>query len=81
MPYFLSSEDLEPGAETTLTGPEATHLLGSRRLKPGDRFALQDLKRRRFEAELLDSPRGKARVRFEPRSDSLIPSPSSDGEG
>lgn len=63
MPYFLSPEELQPGAETTLGGPEGAHLLGARRLKTGERFALQDVRGRRFEAELLGGARGRAQVR------------------
>lgn len=63
MPYFLSSQPLEPGATVTLDGEEAAHLLKARRLRAGERLALQDPEGRRFQAELAEAGGRRATVR------------------
>ncbi len=50
MSYFLSNQTLEPGQLVSLTGPEASHMLLSRRLKLGEMVFLQDPSFRRCEA-------------------------------
>lgn len=42
MPYFYSEAPLIRGETLTVSGPEAAHLLKSRRLRNGERFAMQD---------------------------------------
>ena len=42
MPYFFSEAPLIPGKTLAVAGPEAAHLLKSRRLRKGERFAMQD---------------------------------------
>jgi 16S rRNA (uracil1498-N3)-methyltransferase len=63
MTYFLHDAPLSAGQEVELHGEEARHLLASRRLRSGERFALQDPHGRRFEAELLGAERRVARAR------------------
>ncbi|MEE8435683.1 MAG: RsmE family RNA methyltransferase [bacterium] len=63
MSYFLSGCVLSEGLTFTLAGEEARHLLKSRRIKPGERFALQDPEGGRFSAELISTERGRATVR------------------
>ncbi len=63
MTYFLSPAPLAEGATVTLTGEEARHLLGARRMRPGERFALQGTDGRRFAAELVAADRRSATVR------------------
>jgi 16S rRNA (uracil1498-N3)-methyltransferase len=62
MTYFRHDAPLHEGAAVELSGEEARHLLGSRRMRPGERFALQDPAGRRFAAELLVGERGRARA-------------------
>jgi len=63
MSYFLAAQPLEPGATLTLSGAEADHLLKSRRMRPGERFALQDPAGARFVVELLGQAGRTATVR------------------
>ena len=63
MSYFLSGRALSEGMTFTLAGEEARHLLKSRRIKPGERFALQDPEGGRFGAELISTGRRQATVR------------------
>ena len=42
MSYFLSGIGLSGKGEITLSGPEARHILLSRRVKPGEKIQLQD---------------------------------------
>lgn len=63
MSYFLSGRVLSEGLTFALAGEEARHLLQSRRIKPGERFALQDPEGGRFSAELISTDRGKGTVR------------------
>ena len=62
MTYFLHDAPLESGARVELRGEEAHHLLRVRRVRVGERFALQDPQGRRFEAELLAAERHGASV-------------------
>lgn len=63
MTYFLAPEPLTTGITVVLEGPEARHLLESRRIRPGERFALQDPAGRRFWAELVQAGRRTAHAR------------------
>lgn len=60
MSFFLFPDTLNTGATVTLSGAEAAHLLRSRRIRPGERFALQDSAGGRFTVELLEGGRGSA---------------------
>ena len=53
MTYFLAPGELSEGASLVLQGEEAQHLLKARRMRAGERFALQDARGRRFWAELV----------------------------
>lgn len=67
MSYFLSDRPLAEGMIVPLAGEEAEHLLKSRRVRPGERFDLQDPGGRRFSAEVVALERKAATVRvFEP---------------
>ncbi|MDH4224696.1 MAG: 16S rRNA (uracil(1498)-N(3))-methyltransferase [Deltaproteobacteria bacterium] len=57
MTYFLSGQSLRQGQDAVLEGAEARHITSARRMRPGERFALQDPEGNRFEAELLDGGR------------------------
>jgi 16S rRNA (uracil1498-N3)-methyltransferase len=73
MTYFLAPGELSEGESIVLEGEEAQHLLKSRRMRAGERFALQDARGWRFWAELVQAEpkpaepvqgnRGGARVR------------------
>lgn len=63
MTYFLAPGELAAGMTVELEGAEARHLLESRRIRPGERFALQDPAGRRFWAELLQAHRRTAHAR------------------
>lgn len=60
MTYFLHDTPLVQGTTVTLRGEEARHLLGARRLRRGERFALQGPDGRRFSAELREADRREA---------------------
>jgi len=62
MSYFLSEVSLRQGDTVTLEGEEARHLLGSRRMHAGERFALQDPQGNRFRVELVAQDRRRATV-------------------
>jgi 16S rRNA (uracil1498-N3)-methyltransferase len=62
MTYFLHDAPLAPGQSVELRGEEAHHLLAVRRIRVGERFALQDPAGRRFEAELSGAERRSARA-------------------
>ncbi|HKI98572.1 MAG TPA: RsmE family RNA methyltransferase [bacterium] len=62
MTYFLHDAPLTPGQTVVLRGEEARHLLGSRRIRTGERFALQDPAGQRFEAELTAADRREAQA-------------------
>jgi len=63
MTYFLAPGELSEGATVRLEGEEARHLLQSRRMRAGERFALQDPRGLRFWAEVVQAERGSAQVR------------------
>lgn len=62
MSYFLYDAPLHPGQTVPFQGEEARHLLKSRRMRNGERFALQDPAGSRFSAELVDIRRDTATV-------------------
>lgn len=62
MTFFLHDAPLTPGETVTLRGEEARHLLGARRVRRGERFALQDPDGRRFSAELRQADRREAQA-------------------
>jgi 16S rRNA (uracil1498-N3)-methyltransferase len=62
MTYFLHDAPLQPGAAVELRGEEAHHLLRVRRIRPGERFALQDPQGRRFAVELTGLERHSAQA-------------------
>jgi len=64
MTYFLHEAPLREGETVELAGEEARHLLASRRMRPGERFALQGPDGARFEGELLEGGKGRARARI-----------------
>jgi 16S rRNA (uracil1498-N3)-methyltransferase len=64
MTYFLHDAPLAAGETVALRGEEAHHLLAVRRVRLGERFALQDPAGRRFAAELTAAGRREARVRI-----------------
>ena len=53
MSYFLSGEKLILGREIVLKGPEALHILLSRRVKLGEILQLQDQGQKRFACEVV----------------------------
>jgi 16S rRNA (uracil1498-N3)-methyltransferase len=63
MTYFLHDAPLSVGETVRLPEQEARHLLGARRIRRGERFALQDPAGRRFSAELAEATRREARAR------------------
>ncbi len=63
MPYFLCQVPLRTGKTLTLEGVEAEHIIKSRRIRQGERFALQDPAGLRCLAELLNSESRRATVR------------------
>jgi 16S rRNA (uracil1498-N3)-methyltransferase len=48
MSYFLSEQNLTPGQQYVLSKEEARHIALSRRIKVGEKIALQDPKQNRF---------------------------------
>ncbi|MBI4082466.1 MAG: 16S rRNA (uracil(1498)-N(3))-methyltransferase [Candidatus Lambdaproteobacteria bacterium] len=62
MTYFRCTAPLVPGSTLVLEGAEAAHLLQARRMRPGERFALQDGAGTRCLAELVAADRHRARV-------------------
>ena len=63
MPYFVSEQPLVIGYIIAVEGPEAAHLLKSRRLRNGERFAMQDDTGRRCLVELVDAESRRATVK------------------
>ena len=63
MSYFLCEQRLEVGQTFTFSGPDAVHLLGARRARPGEQFEVQDAAGQRFTAELVQAARRDAQVR------------------
>lgn len=62
MSFFLHDKPLRSGLTFSFSGEEARHLLRSRRVRPGERFALQDPGGNRFEAEVVAVERRQATV-------------------
>ena len=62
MTYFFHDAPLQPGTAVELRGEEAHHLLRVRRIRTGERFALQDPQGRRFAAELTGLERHSAQA-------------------
>lgn len=54
MSYFLSQQPLRSGARIELSGEEAHHVAGTRRMKVGEAFVLQDPDGHRFRVVLED---------------------------
>ncbi|OGG97635.1 MAG: hypothetical protein A2508_01120 [Candidatus Lambdaproteobacteria bacterium RIFOXYD12_FULL_49_8] len=54
MGYFISEETLFLGQTFTLSGEEAQHLLGARRIRLGEKIEIQDPKEQRFLCEILE---------------------------
>ncbi|HUJ76536.1 MAG TPA: RsmE family RNA methyltransferase, partial [bacterium] len=74
MSYFLAPQALHAGDVVWLEGDEAAHILKSRRLRHGERLALQDPGGARFSAELVQAQRGRAQVRIlEPQPIPALP--------
>jgi len=59
MSYFIFDGVLKIGREYQLEKQEARHLLKSRRLRPDERFLIQDNKGQRFEAVLIRCSQNK----------------------
>lgn len=73
MSFFLYDKPLRSGLTFPFSGEEAHHLLRSRRIRPGERFALQDPGGNRFEAEVVSVERRLATVTIH----GTIPAPPS----
>lgn len=54
MPYFLSDRLINSGEAFSIEGEEARHILLSRRIKSGEKLAVQDTNKKRFLCELID---------------------------
>lgn len=63
MTYFLSEQPLHPGESLELSGEEAHHAAGTRRLRAGETFALQDPSGARFRVEVEGGGSRALRVR------------------
>ena len=59
MSYFIFDGVLKSGKEFQLGNQEARHILKSRRLRIGQRFLIQDLTGKRFDAVLIRCSRIK----------------------
>ncbi|HEX9844270.1 MAG TPA: RsmE family RNA methyltransferase, partial [bacterium] len=64
MTFFRHHGPLAPGQTLSYTGPEADHLLKSRRMRPGDTCLLQDREGRRFRAEIVRVEKRGATLRI-----------------
>ncbi len=73
MPYFLHDAPLRIGMTVFVSGDEAHHVVNSRRMRVGDRLALQDPSGGRFAAELIALGRGEAT--FAIQSPLAVPEP------
>jgi len=71
MGYFLTILDLQLNEEFWLEGEEAKHLLGSRRIRLGERIEIQDQNIRRFSCEVLETERH--RLRLSPKEQTVVP--------
>lgn len=63
MTYFLSGQPLRVGESAELSGEEAHHAGGTRRLRPGETFALQDPSGARFRVAVESGGSKALRVR------------------
>lgn len=63
MPYFACEQTLVCGETVEIAGAEASHLLKSRRLRNGERFAVQDPSGARCLVELVGAHGRRARVK------------------
>jgi 16S rRNA (uracil1498-N3)-methyltransferase len=74
MTYFLSDCPLRAGEQVELTGEEAHHAAGTRRLRPGETFALQDPSGARFRVAVEGGNARALRVRvLEPLAVPALP--------
>lgn len=64
MSYFFCADNLAVGQEVKLAGPEARHILLSRRTKPGQKISLQDPKGLRFSAEVFAADKNTVKVKI-----------------
>ena len=74
MSYFIFDGVLKSGKEFQLGNQEARHILKSRRLRIGERFLIQDLTGKRFDAVLIRCSRSK--LTFVPEFSVEVPLPS-----
>lgn len=63
MTYFLSAQPLRVGETAELTGEEAHHAAGTRRIRPGETFAMQDPSGTRFRVIVEGGSSKSLRVR------------------
>jgi 16S rRNA (uracil1498-N3)-methyltransferase len=63
MSYFLSDQNLRLNTEVIISGPEAAHILLSRRIKLGEKIVLQDGNAKRFLCEVLAANKKTLTVR------------------
>ena len=75
MSYFIFDGVLNLGKQYQLKGGESSHITKSRRLRPGDRFLVQDQQGQRFEAILKSFDRNS--LLFTPQKPVAIPPASS----
>ena len=75
MTYFIFEGVLNLGKQYELKGEESSHITKSRRLRPGDRFLIQDQQGQRFEAILKSFDRNG--LLFTPQKPVAIPPASS----
>ncbi|MCH9046697.1 MAG: RsmE family RNA methyltransferase [SAR324 cluster bacterium] len=73
MPYVLHDAPLRVGMTVFVSGDEAYHVVNSRRMRVGDRLALQDPSGGRFAAELIALGPGEAT--FAIQSPLAVPEP------
>lgn len=62
MSYFVVPGTLAAGSRCEVAGPEAAHLLGSRRVRDGETVELQDAAGRRFSATVVSRERGGGKL-------------------
>jgi len=75
MSYFIFDGVLDIGKQYELKGKECSHIMKSRRLRPGDSFLVQDQQGQRFEAILKSFDRNS--LLFTPQKPVEIPPTSS----
>lgn len=71
MPYFLSEENLSLYEKKNIAGPEARHILLSKRSKPGERILIQGPDGYRFDSEIVET--GKDRLTIKPVAQVEVP--------